>query len=75
MLTVGLSALGAPAFGLALGMFELVVGAYGLLVLSTVLPAAWNHGPRVALALAAVLPTMHFAYGSDSCAASFISPS
>ena len=63
VLTLGLSALGAPAFGLALGVFELVLGAYALVVLAAALPALWRHGPGVALALAAALPVMHLTYG------------
>lgn len=63
VVTLAASALAAPFSGVALGLFELVVGAYALVVLAAALPAALRHGPGVGVALAAALPTMHLSYG------------
>jgi hypothetical protein len=47
----------------SLAPLALVLGAYTLFLAGAALPIALRRGPAVAVAFAAALPTMHFAYG------------
>lgn len=63
VVTLGVSALGAPWLESARTMLAVVVTAYGSLVVATALQTARTHGLRCATAFAAVIPTLHFSYG------------
>jgi len=65
LFVLALAVTGATAllwFPAALAL-AVVGGSYAAVVLGSAVRAAWQHGPGVGLALAAVLPVMHVSYG------------
>jgi hypothetical protein len=63
-----LSLAGTAALGLWLWpfavLFAALAGSYAAAVLACAAAAAWRHGPRTGVALAAVFPLLHFGYGA-----------
>jgi len=63
VLSVVLTALGAPWVAAARVLAGLILGSYVALCAGCALALGWRHGPRVGLAVVAVVPTVHVSYG------------
>jgi succinoglycan biosynthesis protein ExoA len=63
VLSLAMAALGSLWLPAARNVLTLLVAGYASLVLVTALGTLWTHGPRCAVAFAAVIPTLHFSYG------------